>query len=68
MSVAALKLGDALKLLHRCMEEGGSITWGHHFKKALEDAGRRKSNLSRCVAGSSPWAHLHPSRTGYQDR
>jgi hypothetical protein len=37
LSVGALKLGDALKLLHRCMEEGGSITWGHHFKKALED-------------------------------
>jgi hypothetical protein len=36
MSVDALKLGDALDLLHHCLSEGGSVTWGRHFKEELE--------------------------------
>jgi uncharacterized DUF497 family protein len=39
MSVAALKLGEALDLLHYCLSENGSVRWGLHFKKALADEG-----------------------------
>lgn len=37
MSVAALKLGDALDLLHFCLSEEGKVEWGRHFTKELED-------------------------------
>jgi hypothetical protein len=37
ISLDALKSGKALDLLHHCLSEGGSVRWGTHFKKALED-------------------------------
>jgi len=37
MSLGALKLAEALDLLHRCLSGQGSVQWGSHFKKALED-------------------------------
>ena len=39
MSLAALKVGDALDLLHFCLSEGGSVRRGPHFLKALSDEG-----------------------------
>jgi uncharacterized DUF497 family protein len=37
MSLEALRIGEALALLRHCLSKGGSVTWGLHFKKALED-------------------------------
>src|SRR5437879_9370925 len=39
MSIAALKVAEALDLLHFCLSEGGSVRRGPHFTKALADEG-----------------------------
>ena len=39
MSLDAIKLDEALDLLHHCLSEDGSVRWGPHFKKALADEG-----------------------------
>ncbi len=39
MSLEAIKVGEALDLLHHCLSEGGEVKWGPHFKKALADEG-----------------------------